>query len=351
LPLNEPSVRASVLAVLPEYLRAHNVDIVALLETEGIDRRAIADGNYPIPLNTAISLFERVAHRIADPSFGTSYALAFPIGASGVLGHLMMSAPTVRDALAALSKYLEIHTTKLNPKFEEISGVGWFTFSWPLSITAPNTQYTAFALSTLILRLRLALGRSWQPLITEFQHPPPAPETIPRYVQAFGSRLKFDQARNAIALDPTALGKPMPKLLEGLFESIRELGDQKLEASQAAPDDDAAILHKLLEKKLAAGEPFGLETVAAAMELPVRSLQWRLEQEATSYEKILLVTRVIAAERYLRDSGYNLTKIASLLGFSELSAFTRWCQRQFKTTPSTYRKKLRAQATYESAEI
>ena len=79
------------------------------------------------------------------------------------------------------------------------------------------------------------------------------------------------------------------------------------------------------------------------MELPVRSLQWRLEQEATSYEKILLVTRVIAAERYLRDSGYNLTKIASLLGFSELSAFTRWCQRQFNTAPSTYRKKLRAQ--------
>ena len=103
MPLNGPSVRASVLAALPEYLRAHDVDIVALLEAEGIDPQAIVDGNFRIPLNTAISLFERVARRIGDPSFGASYASSFPIGASGVLGHLMMSAPTVRDALAALS--------------------------------------------------------------------------------------------------------------------------------------------------------------------------------------------------------------------------------------------------------
>jgi AraC-like DNA-binding protein len=37
-----------------------------------------------------------------------------------------------------------------------------------------------------------------------------------------------------------------------------------------------------------------------------------------------------------------LTRIASLLGFSELSAFTRWAQRRFGATPSSLRQRLRS---------
>jgi AraC-like DNA-binding protein len=53
------------------------------------------------------------------------------------------------------------------------------------------------------------------------------------------------------------------------------------------------------------------------------------------------LTRIVKAEQYLRESDHQLTKIASLLGFSELSAFTRWCGKQFHMTPSAYRRHLR----------
>ena len=133
----------------------------------------------------------------------------------------------------------------------------------------------------------------------------------------------------------------MPKVMEGLFESVLELGNRRLK-EQATPEDVASALHARIAERLASGEPFDLEAVATAMNMPSRALQWRLEQEATTYEKVLLLTRVVLAEQYLRDSNHRLTKIANLLGFSELSAFTRWSQRQFKMTPSAYRKHLRA---------
>jgi len=87
---------------------------------------------------------------------------------------------------------------------------------------------------------------------------------------------------------------------------------------------------------------FDLETVAAEIGLPARALQWRLEQEVTSYEKVLLATRFLETERYLRDSSHQLTRIAALLGFSELSAFTRWSHKHFQTTPSALRQHLRS---------
>ncbi len=340
MPLNEPTVRASVFAVMPTYLSARGIDIAPLLEDAGLDKRAIADNTQIISLNTAAELFERTAHRLNDPTFGLSYAAAFPIGASGLLGHLIMTAPTVRDVLTVLTKYMGIHTTQLQQTFEEENGIGRLSFIWPGTASAPNIQYTGFTVGVLILRLRLALGPTWCPLITGFQHRAPSPPFISDYQKLFGSRLKFDQPRNEIAIDAASLSRPMPKVMEGLFETIRELGEQKLQAA-AAHDDIASELHNLLVKRLAAEETFSLESVAEAMNLQIRALQWRLEQEATTYEKVLLLTRVISAESYLRDSDHKLTKIAGLLGFSELSAFTRWCQHQFKKTPSAYRKKLR----------
>ncbi len=343
MPLSEPTVRASVLVALPGYLSARGAELSPLLIEAGLDPTAPDDRNRAISLNATAKLFELVAERLSDPAFGISYALAFPIGGSGLLGHLMMSAPTVRCLLKVAAHYMEIHTMPMQPTFEDRDTVGWFAFTWPTTFTAPQQHYTAFAVGCLVLRLKLATGQAWRPLVAEFQHrAPDMPEALEAYARVFGSRLKFDQPRNSIALDQTALSKSMPVTMAGLFDTIQELGDQKLKASQAVPDDDAAALHRLLDQLLLAEEPFDLESCAAALAMTVRSLQWRLEQEGTSYEQVLVMTRIVAAERYLRDSDHQLTRIASLLGFSELSAFTRWCRKRFKMTPSAYRQSLRA---------
>ncbi len=324
---------------MPAYLSARGVEIGPLLKEVDLVAGALADPQQLIPLNSAAQVFALAAQRLGDPAFGISYAKSFPLGGTGLLGHLMLSSPTVRDVFHVVTRYLEIHMTQMRTRSEEDKGIGLFTFAWPSTLTAPMLHYTGFYLASLIIRLRRATGENWQPLSALFQHR--APEVLGDYRKFFGKRLKFDQAANGIAVDATTLNKPMPKVMEGLFESVLELGNRRLK-EQATPEDVASALHARIAERLASGEPFDLEAVATAMNMPSRALQWRLEQEATTYEKVLLLTRVVLAEQYLRDSNHRLTKIANLLGFSELSAFTRWSQRQFKMTPSAYRKHLRA---------
>ena len=339
MPLTGPTVRASVLSVMPQYTHDRCVDITTLMNEVGIDHHTLKSANARVPLNSVGRLFELVARELADDAFGLSYAKAFPPGASGLLGHLMLTAPTVRDLFLVLTRYTQVHTTSVLPSYEMRDGVGWFTFSWPTQFCEPLIHYTAFSLGTLVLRVRRAAGPNWTPLMVEFQHrEPPA---LDGYREMFGTRLKFNCPSNCLAVDASTLARPMPEILPMLAESLKDLGDRQLK--ELVPEDDVATRLKLvMATRLETEQPFDLDTVATALGMQARSMQWRLAQQETNYENVLLVTRLLMAERYLRDNDYQQTRIASLLGFSEQSAFTRWCQRHFGMSPSSYRRWLRS---------
>jgi len=342
----EPTVRASVLTALPGYLKAKGVDARELLDAAGIPRQALDDPQLAIPFGATALLFDIAARRLGDPAFGLSYGKYFPRGGTGLLGQIVLTAPTVRDVFTALSRLVSVHMSPVVVRFDESEGIGRFAIKWPPTLGGPRTQLTGFYLACLVLRIRLAAGESWCPLSVEFQFREPA--VLAPYHEIFGTRLSFECKQNVITLDATTLARKMPEIdafdtrvQTKLHENLLELGERKVK-EQAQAASIAERLQGLLSSRLANEMAFDLETVAAEIGLPARALQWRLEQEETSYEKVLLATRFLETERYLRDSSYQLTRIAALLGFSELSAFTRWSQKHFRMSPSALRQHLRS---------
>jgi AraC-like DNA-binding protein len=338
--LQGPTVSSSVLVTLPAYLSVRGLSAEQCVLDVGLDREVLRDPNLPISLNAVAHMFDNIAQKLGDQAFGVSYATAYPIGGSGLLGQLMMTSSTVREALAIVARYLQIHTAPMQATFtdDRTTGIGSFAFSWPASFTAPQLHYTAFGMGAVLLRIRLGAGATWCPLSSHFNHRQPS--VLEPYLKLFGSRLKFDQPTNGFSVDAITLARPMPPSLVGLADTVRELSDQRLKASEP-PENTASALHALLADRLTGAEPFSLEVVAAQMQQPVRALQWRLELEGTTYEQVLLLTRISLAEKLLRNTDHPLTQISNHLGFSELSAFTRWSQRHFRMAPSAYRLTLR----------
>ncbi len=323
---------------MSDYLDRRGMAIGPLLDEARIDRADIEDPRRQISLNAVATLFDSAARGLNDPAFGLNYARHFPIGGSGLIGHMLMSAPTVQQALCVVAHYATIHTTGMQVSFDVREGAGWFSLRWPPSFTARPAQYTAFSLGALVLRIRLAAGSDWRPASAAFQHR--APAAIAIYRQFFGTRLEFDQPQFAIEVDAAALAKSMPPVMQGLFDTMLDLGDRTLR-EQSTPSDIGSLVQTELARRLALEELFDLETVAAALGFTSRSMQWQLALEATTYEQILLLTRIVQAEQYLRETSHPMTAIAAMLGFSELSAFTRWANRQFGDTPTAVRQKLR----------
>jgi AraC-like DNA-binding protein len=68
-----------------------------------------------------------------------------------------------------------------------------------------------------------------------------------------------------------------------------------------------------------------------------RNLHRRLTNEGTSFKALLLETRQELARQYINDSTKTLTEISFLLGFSEVSSFSRAYRRWTGRSPSKAR--------------
>jgi AraC-like DNA-binding protein len=85
-----------------------------------------------------------------------------------------------------------------------------------------------------------------------------------------------------------------------------------------------------------------VQEVSRAMGWPVRTLQHRLQAGARSFKDIKDAVRADLALKYLRHSGLDLAEIAEILGYSELSAFSRSFRRWHGRTARSVRREASA---------
>lgn len=130
-------------------------------------------------------------------------------------------------------------------------------------------------------------------------------------------------------------------VLDGSDPEMAAMLEQTLQARLA--QDAPAAAEKLslqlalwLEEKLPDGEP-ALALAAQAFALSERSLQRRLGEEGLSWSRLLDNTRRALAERHLHTPGMSLTQLAFLLGFSDVSSFSRAFRKWFGVPASQLR--------------
>ena len=81
-----------------------------------------------------------------------------------------------------------------------------------------------------------------------------------------------------------------------------------------------------------------LEEMASNFAISPRTLQRRLREEGTSFQQLTDEVRKTQALAYLQDGSYLAKEISYLLGYNELSAFTRAFKRWTGQTPAAYQK-------------
>ncbi|MEL6589778.1 MAG: helix-turn-helix transcriptional regulator [Bacteroidota bacterium] len=96
------------------------------------------------------------------------------------------------------------------------------------------------------------------------------------------------------------------------------------------------VITQLRKRKL------GIEVVADDLSMSVRSLQMKLKEEGTSYQKLLNRIREQLAIAFLQEKKYSKSEIADLLGFSEISVFSRTFKKWTGQSPSEFQLTLSA---------
>jgi len=161
-------------------------------------------------------------------------------------------------------------------------------------------------------------------------------EGISEMTRFVGTKVEFGADKDEFALNLDARELP-------LIHADTHLNDLLLKYCEAALADRRGNMSQLrtrVENAISSLLPHGrvvVDDVARILGMSKRTLARRLSDEGLNYTEIFQQLRRDLAVRYLDDRKLHVSKIAWLLGFQEVSAFTHACKRWTGKTPREMR--------------
>jgi AraC-like DNA-binding protein len=322
-----------------EMLAAEGLDVRALLAAAGIDPVALDAPAARLSTEKISRLWELAAERSGNPAIGLAqHHVARPASFDAV-GYAMMSCADLRGAFERLIRYLLILSDALTLTMSEERAGYRLTFVLFGGDRPVPRQRMEFIFVTVIGFCRWISGREVHPLAVELPYPAPA-DPAP-YRAVFRCPVSFDASRNSLLFAAADMVAPLPTSNPQLAELHERFAGEYLRNFDHAQTSYRA--REVIIRRLPDGEP-RRDEVAGELCMSERTLQRRLEEEATSFIALLDDTRRELANEYLGRLHLSLAQAAYLLGFADQSSFFRACRRWFHVSPGQYRSQLQRQS-------
>jgi AraC-like DNA-binding protein len=252
-----------------------------------------------------------------DPFLGVHIAQRIRRGAYGLLEFSCRSAPTLGEALRRIVRYISLTNELVEVTLAEgrEAVVEQQIRGQPLCVGRHGNE---FFIAMLLTQARQLSGSRIVPLRVWFAHP--APRDLSALVELCGTeRIAFDREKNGMALPRTLMATPLSTHDPALLELLDKQAEEAL-SLRASPSRFLGQVRQQVRDRLRDGIP-SLEEAAGGLHMSPRTLQRRLADEGTSWQKLIDDVRQELARRWVGQRP--LGEIAFLLGYSELSAFLR----------------------------
>jgi AraC-like DNA-binding protein len=290
----------------------------------------LADPDARLSHRRVVRVWDVLARASGDSALGLYAAQLIDSATTDRLEPLLSNTSTLGDAMQTFLRYQHLYHTG-NASRSDVTLDAWIvTFALrPEAEMSPCL--TDFVLGNWVRRMRRAVGRDVP--IHETRLRRPRPTEIEPYLAAFGSRVWFDAGEDSLRLAPEAAAFSVV----GANPALRPILEKQANADLEALKPESAFLRDArttLESLLFDGEA-DVDGLARGLATSPRTLQRRLAECETSFQALLDDVRRELALRHLAR-GRSVTDTAFLLGFSELSAFSRAFRRWTGRTPRTY---------------
>ncbi len=255
--------------------------------------------------------------------------------AGSLVHYAFRQSPTVQVALQIGIRYAGLIISFKKLDFDQTDDEAFFRWT-NFDTYEEFPQFQVWTPARVVTMLRAALGKDWCPSEVSLIYDTPA--NLDDYQKMFGVDVKFKQKENFIKLTKDELQCTMPARDEQLWQGLLALSDKLI--TELSPEP--AIINSVRKHILNSlpEDQANVRHISSLMAKSPRTLQRELNAAGTSFSVLLEEIRRGMADKYLSDTTLHISQIAFLLGFSEVSVFTRAVNRWFGKTPSAYRKQL-----------
>ncbi len=327
-------MRSAVLSGYPGLARELGLEPAQLLESAGLSGLSLDDPELRIPAKRFAQLLELSAREAGIDDFGLRLAQRHGLATLGPIAMLAREQSTLRDALACLLRYISAHNEAVVVRIDEAGSTATCVIDLEYGEPVLCRQGIEYAVAGGLTITRTLLGTLWRPTLVLFRHE--APRRLARHARLLGAPFRFGAEVNGFVFPRRDLGRKVPAAnAEFARQAERYL---RLIVHPTSPSELKDRVQRAIEALL----PSGLCTAArVARQLGVdrRTVHRQLLRAGTSYALLLHEFRGQTVERYLSHGERRLGEISRMLGFSSLSAFSRWFKASYQCSPSSWRLK------------
>lgn len=329
------------------YASAEEKGVAAdeLLQKAGLARQQIDDSSARIDVRNQIRFLQLVAKATDDDFLGFHLAQNYDLRRLGFLYYALASSDRLDQALQRGARFSSVVNEGARLTLREGKDVTLVVEY--VDVTRRLDEHQIEFLMTTIVRIcRQISSRQLSPQRVSFVH---RRKAAPQMNVFLGSDIRFGADVDAVTFSSSIRDIPAvgadPFLNQLLVEYFEEaLARRKVKPSSFALRVENTAATLLPHGRARAGE------IARSLGVSQRTLARRLISEGQTFSSVLQSLRSDLAKRHLADEDLSISKIAWLLGYQDVSAFTnafkRWTgkpprairQRMAHTRTKTHRK-------------
>lgn len=294
--------------------------------------RTLSEGSR-LDLDEALKLIVQITDETGSADAGASAYDYFRPGQYDSQLYAIMSSATLGEALKTMARYSVLLSDGAPQALVEGEHEVGFHFLCLDSLGVPR-QYIDCCMSIFMAMVHwLEPEHRPMPLRAAFSYPEPADRS--RLEAVFGPHLSFSSPVNKVIFSLADCARPLETANPTLRLYHLNFSDEELFKSQQRV---SAMVKNLVLIGLTTGKGvMSLEQVARELNLSMRTLQNRLDDEASGFQLIVDECRRDLARQLLHSTTDTITAISEKLGFCDHSAFHKAFNRWYACTPGAFR--------------
>jgi AraC-like DNA-binding protein len=318
-----PKAAGDITRLACTHAAAKGVDVDALLRKADLSPSQIYDTDSRLDVRRQIKFLNLVAEALNDDLLGFHLSEGFDLRRVGLLHYVLASSGTLNEAMQRAARYSSTINEGIKLIHREGKEIG-LIFEYVGVARHSDRHQIEFWMAALMRGCRELTKRRLNADRVSFVHRRSASSELRSF---YGCELGFGADVDEMKFPPSIGSVP----IVGADPYLNELLTNYCEEALARRQTIRNSVRISVENAIAVLLPHGkaqITEVACKLGMSPRTLARRLASEHLTFTGVLHALRAELAKRHLADRGLSISKIAWLLGYSDVSAFSsaykRW---------------------------
>jgi len=325
-------------------LEEAGVPVSAVLRRAGLPQDIFGQTRILVTTQELFALWRAIGEVSKDASIGVKLGTESHIARLHPMGIAALSTESFGAAIDHMARYKKLCAPE--EILHETSDDEWIIqFRWSLAVDVEPAVLVEHCFAWVLTIARHGTGTRISPLRVELVQPRSHTKALERY---FGCPVVCGAFRNALIFGPTDAATPFVTRNVELLEMLAPQFEQELKDRSSDVDTFIELVRGAIQQRLTGHRPV-VEDVARDLHMSSRTLQRRLQDSGSSYQRVLDEARRQMARYYLSNSVLELAEAAYLLGYEDANSFARAFRNWEGMPPKHWREASRATATSDDS--